>query len=280
MIQLGLLTLLLLGSASGDTREAEKLTRRSIVEYNVGDFRSVLDDITQAYKLDPRAGLLYNLAQCHRALEHWKEAEFFYRGYLREKPSAANRPAVLALIDEMAKRRAESVAAAPVARPPPVAPAPIAPAPPPAPTILVLSPDEPRSPKPPPPPIAPTPVIAAPAPPPAAEAPVANAGPRLLQAMPTSGDFEAANEIHATQGSHSHGVGLVLGGLGLIAGGVAAVGFVQVANFNHSAASLPPGSQSYDQAKPGLLVAQGWYVAAVALAALSALGLTGAVIAW
>ncbi len=98
-------------------KEAERLTRRSMVEYNVGDFTAALEDIKKAYELSERPELLFNLAQCHRALEHWKQAEFFYRGYLRGKPSAQNRSQVEALIAEMQRHQAE----APVPLVPPAA---------------------------------------------------------------------------------------------------------------------------------------------------------------
>lgn len=111
------LTLLLSAPKDPATREAEQLAKQSIVEYNVGDFDSALADATKAYKLKPLPGLLYDLAQCHRALHHWEKAEFFYRGYLREKPSAPNREAVEGLIAEMHQKQQTDLAG-PAAEPP------------------------------------------------------------------------------------------------------------------------------------------------------------------
>lgn len=98
--------------------QAVALARQSITDFNVGDFGAALAEATQAYKLEPNPGLLYNLAQAHRALKHWERAEFFYRGYLRGKPNAPNRAQVEKLIAEMqteiynAQQEAKRVAAA------------------------------------------------------------------------------------------------------------------------------------------------------------------------
>jgi tetratricopeptide (TPR) repeat protein len=92
--------------------EARALAQRSIVEYDAGDFEKALQDAQQAYELNPIAGILFNLGQCHRALHHWDKAEFFYRGFLRKKPDARNRTEVIALIAEMQAKAKEQPAAA------------------------------------------------------------------------------------------------------------------------------------------------------------------------
>ncbi len=260
-------------------REAERLTRRSIVEYNVGDFASALGDITQAYKLDPRAGLLFNLAQCHRALEHWRQAEFFYRGYLRGRPDAKNRSQVLALIAEMRQRQAaaEARAAAPravsVTPAPKPAAAPSAPPPPApeAPTVLVLAPRA----------AAPSPRAAAPEapratpPPPPPSPPMAQDGesaqPREIRA--TSDAAPAAAVEGQAPEPPSHAAAYVLGGVAVAAAVASAYGFLQVIQFGQRA---KPGAVTYpDEQRAQLLDVVGWAGAGVAL-----LGLGGAVIAW
>ena len=148
MVQL-LLVLLTLGATThdrGQIAQAEALVRQSMTEYNVGQFDVALDHATKAYLLDPKPGILFNIGQCQRALHRWERAEFFYRGYLRDKPTAQNRKQVEALIADMvAKQKGEAATAAkppaapPLAlAPPPVAPSPIviveAPTPPPKPT--------------------------------------------------------------------------------------------------------------------------------------------------
>jgi len=129
MIKLLVLALTVAAPKTAADKEAEKLARQSMLEYNVGDFTQALADATEAYRLAPRPGLLFNLGQCHRALHHWEQAEFFYRGYLREKPEAENREPVELLIREMVtKQQAEAAPAQPAAplatAPPPVLVAP------------------------------------------------------------------------------------------------------------------------------------------------------------
>ncbi|MHB1843420.1 MAG: hypothetical protein ACYCWW_01120 [Deltaproteobacteria bacterium] len=119
-----LLAALLSGSSPA---AAQALAKRSIIEYNAGDFEKALLDAQRAYELEPLAGLLYNLGQCHRALHHWERAEFFYRGYLREKPRAKNRAEVAQLIAQMQAKRAKEEARE--AAPPPALVLPVAPAP-------------------------------------------------------------------------------------------------------------------------------------------------------
>lgn len=87
-----------LGVTPAGTREAKELTRRSLVEYDTGDFDRSLADATRAYELDPLPAFLFNMAQCHRALHHWEQAEFFYHRYLGHVPRAKNRKQVEALI--------------------------------------------------------------------------------------------------------------------------------------------------------------------------------------
>ncbi len=96
-------------------RQARALTRRSMVEYDAGDFEKALADETRAYELDPLPALLFNLAQCHRALHHWEQAAFFYRRYLARAPAAKNRPQVEKLVSLVeAQANAERLHAVPL----------------------------------------------------------------------------------------------------------------------------------------------------------------------
>ena len=105
-----ILLLLMVNLAASPEGSAHTLSRRSIIEYNAGEFEKALVDATRAYELDPRPALLYDLGQCHRALHHWERAAFFFRGYLRENPSSRNRAPVAKLLSEM-ERRVEREAA-------------------------------------------------------------------------------------------------------------------------------------------------------------------------
>ncbi len=127
-----MLTVLLLAAivavSPADKREAARLAHRSIIEYNAGDFEPALADAKKAYELYPLPALLYDLGQCHRALHHWEQAAFFFRGYLREEARARNRAMVVALIAEMdANRRKEEAEADRARAAPAIAVIPVAP---------------------------------------------------------------------------------------------------------------------------------------------------------
>ncbi len=98
-------------SATSPDGKAATLAHRSIAEYNGGDFEQALVDMKRAYTLHPGADLLFDLAQCQRAMHHWEQAEFFFRGYLRELPNCRNRPVVEALVGEMEQHRLDELAA-------------------------------------------------------------------------------------------------------------------------------------------------------------------------
>jgi tetratricopeptide (TPR) repeat protein len=142
-----LLLALALGAPPTVNKEAQRYYNKSKIEYNAGEFEKALKDATEAYELEPAPGLLYNLGQCHRALHHWERAEFFYRGYLREKPDAPNREAVEALIAQMVARQQEEAAVAGAALPPAAAaaggtaPAPVVP-------VILMAPEAAAAPAP------------------------------------------------------------------------------------------------------------------------------------
>lgn len=110
---------LVLGSpASGAVRQkADRLVQEATVDYNASDFEGALAKLTEAYKLKSDAALLFDIAQCHRALHHWERAEFTYKAYLKEKPEAHDRKKVRALIAKVqAERDREQAAAAQAAK--------------------------------------------------------------------------------------------------------------------------------------------------------------------
>jgi len=154
MLRLVLVGLLLHGTPDA-RKQADRLVEQATVDYNASDFVAALAKLTEAYKLRPDAALLFDIAQCHRALHHWERAEFTYKAYLKERPDARDRKKVKALIAKMHEERAQEEAeataranaqaeearakeeearaaeAAKAAQPPPPAPAP-APSPAPA----------------------------------------------------------------------------------------------------------------------------------------------------
>ncbi len=146
------LLLVLAAGPGGDAKKSQELAKRSIREYDLGQLDAALHDVEEAYLLDPVPALLFNVGQCHRALEHWKDAERAFRNYLRYRPNAPNREVVEQLIDEMVEKERTAVA-----RPPPVA-APVVIREPPPPVAAPVAPPAPRA------------ATTAPPPPPATEA--------------------------------------------------------------------------------------------------------------
>lgn len=117
-----------------EAHEAEALVHASMRDYDLGYFDQALREAEQAYRLYPLPQILFNIGQCHRALEHWERAAFFYRRFLSKFPNAPNRVRVQELLTEAEfKLKAEKLPAPP---PPPAAvvvvPAPPAPVAPPA----------------------------------------------------------------------------------------------------------------------------------------------------
>jgi tetratricopeptide (TPR) repeat protein len=93
--------------------DARKLTTQATVEYDVGHFDQALDLYTKAYERYPKPALLFDIGQCHRLLGHYERAIFFYQGYLRGKPDAANRTMVEQFIaDSQRQLDAQRAAAA------------------------------------------------------------------------------------------------------------------------------------------------------------------------
>ena len=123
--------LLQLALAPPEAKEAEKLVHASIRDFDLGSFDKALDEAEQAYRLYPLPQILYNIAQCHRALKHWEKAAFFYERYLARLPEAANRRTVQDLLTEATYRAKAEGLPAPKAEPvPPPQPVGVVAAPP------------------------------------------------------------------------------------------------------------------------------------------------------
>lgn len=79
-------------------KKARVIFLKGQVHYKLGRFHKALAAYTRAYQLLPLAGFLFNIGQCHRFLGHYKQAIYFYKGYLRETPGAPNLQVVQILI--------------------------------------------------------------------------------------------------------------------------------------------------------------------------------------
>jgi len=121
--------------APSPQEEAREQYEKGVLAYNLERFDEAIAAFTRAYELDPAPILLYNVAQAR-----WKKGEneralFYYRRYLEADPTAANRAAVEARIQELERARR----APPATAPPRVAAAAPAAAPAPAPVYVQAS---------------------------------------------------------------------------------------------------------------------------------------------
>ncbi len=57
--------------------------------YDLAQFKEALGHFTEAYRLKPLTGFLFNIGQCQRQLGAYKEAAFFFRRYLESNPANA-----------------------------------------------------------------------------------------------------------------------------------------------------------------------------------------------
>ena len=239
------------GVAADAERKAQTLARQAIADYKAGEYEKALAETEQAYKLDPRPGLTYNLAQCHRALQHWERAEFFYRDYLEQMPKARS-PGLLKLIDEMAALRLSEKLGP---RPPP---------PPPDPELVLV------------------PLVASA--PPVVAAPLPVAAPPPLVPQPQLADAAVpspfADYVESPAPHRAHVWPWLLGGLAVVSLGACVWGFLQVSSFD----SLKSQSQTSNVALGQLLQSQsaaqtGEVIGIVGVVAAVGLG-TGAVLTW
>jgi tetratricopeptide (TPR) repeat protein len=258
MVFMVLLTLAL-GTSPKDAKEAERLVKQSIVEYNVGDFEAALTDVTKAYKLRPAPALLFNIGQCHRALHHWEKAEFFYRGYLREKPEASNRDKVQALIEEMQEKQKAEAAAA-LAPAPALAAAPVA-----APTVPLVI-----------------------VPPPAAPASVSATVPTLATASAASlneksapaAAVQASPPPPKSESHHPSGLAIGFGIATLGATAAAAVGAANLIDFQSYRNGLSPGLIYGPPYTAKANTAKTWQVVTPIAAGVALACLAGTVLTW
>ncbi len=85
-------------AATSAKQRALALFRKAEVLYSLGRFKPALRAYSKAYQTLQLPGFLFNIGQCHRNLENYGKALFFYRGYLRKVRRPANRALVLRVI--------------------------------------------------------------------------------------------------------------------------------------------------------------------------------------
>jgi tetratricopeptide (TPR) repeat protein len=94
--------------AQSDDSKAKALFKEGETAYNLGQFDVALGKYTEAYKLKPLPGFLFNIAQCHRQLGQYERAAFFFGRFIdTSAPKAPNVDVAKGLLDEMKQKQAE-----------------------------------------------------------------------------------------------------------------------------------------------------------------------------
>ena len=89
------------GPSKKELRLAKRNFRKGEKHYKVGEFAEAAAAYKEAYRLSEKPALLFNIAQAFRKAETYKEALYFYQGYLRDNRRARNRGDVKRLIKEL-----------------------------------------------------------------------------------------------------------------------------------------------------------------------------------
>jgi hypothetical protein len=89
------------------TDKAKALFAEANQHYSLGEFDQAMTSYSLAYRLKPLPAFLFNIAQCHRKLGHYKDAIAMYQNYLVGVPDAPNKDVVDSLIKEARERQAE-----------------------------------------------------------------------------------------------------------------------------------------------------------------------------
>jgi tetratricopeptide (TPR) repeat protein len=117
MLRITVLALVALLLATAPSTAAPKTAKdfylSALSHYNLSEWQPALDDFREAYRLKPDPAFLFNIAQCHKQLQHYREAANFYRAYRREGGTNNVDP----LITEMDKAAAAQAASAPPDKP-------------------------------------------------------------------------------------------------------------------------------------------------------------------
>src|SRR4051812_45335594 len=79
------------------------------IEYDLAHYDKALNIAEELYRLKPTAGVLFNVAQCHRKLGQFKEAAALYRSFLARadpgSPEAVKAQELLTQVDELIKQQ-------------------------------------------------------------------------------------------------------------------------------------------------------------------------------
>lgn len=97
---------------TADEQAARALFADGQKAYDLGEFDRALTLYSDAYKLKPLPGFLFNIGQCHKQLGNFERAAFFFGRFVdNSKPDAANVALAKELKADMEKRQTEKVEA-------------------------------------------------------------------------------------------------------------------------------------------------------------------------
>jgi tetratricopeptide (TPR) repeat protein len=132
-----LLTLPAWGDApAADRARAREWFHTGQQHFELGEFADALHDFKEAYRLYDEPTFLFNIGQCHRALDEKVEAVRSFKVYLQKSPNAPNRVEV----KEMIVKLEQAIADEPKPAVKPEAKPEMAPVPSPQPVTLAPSP--------------------------------------------------------------------------------------------------------------------------------------------
>jgi len=102
-------------TGAGEKGESEEEVQRRAREvfqeaekfYNLAKFKEAMELYEKAYSMMPLPGFLFNIGQCHRMLDNFKKAVFFYEGYLRRGKNIPDEKMVRDLIALCRKKLSE-----------------------------------------------------------------------------------------------------------------------------------------------------------------------------
>lgn len=92
---------LLLAMQEGEAREMKDLFERARREHQLGNYEAAATTFSDVYRKTGDPTMLFNAAQSLRLAGRSPEALAAYRGYLRDRPDAPNRPLVESKIAEL-----------------------------------------------------------------------------------------------------------------------------------------------------------------------------------
>ena len=104
ILQAGLIVVTIgmaLPAAAEDRAAARQAFSDGSKYYDLNQYSEALEAFKKAYWNYENAVFLFNIAQCHRALKHKREAIESYRSYLRKAPNAPNRIEVQRIIADL-----------------------------------------------------------------------------------------------------------------------------------------------------------------------------------